>query len=203
MSLVCWSGGADSTLVLYDLAEKSSAAEPVNTVSFRVSQVGAEREQARARERILKEFKKRDYHVNSCEIDVKVTKGSGMDCHGLPQAAVWTLGIQVLGQEEDLYLGYIKGDDWTWNRAEYVRVFEAWQHISARTGNLFTPLGLTPKHHVLDRLEDARLLHLVWWCECLGRSPVNTGRVRTKPCGDCESCRTHETAMMVRERWKK
>jgi len=54
MSLVLWSGGCDSTLVLWDLLQKQSPNDPpIHTLSIDHFAVCAGKEQASARSQIL------------------------------------------------------------------------------------------------------------------------------------------------------
>jgi len=189
-ALVCWSGGADSTLILHEMARVHGTPEsPVRAVAITSSQVTARKHEKRARTRLLRTFLKQGLHVSLSEIHVEVVSGAGLEWHGLPQAVLWLYASQMLGPTEHLVLGYIKGDDWIADRAEFWAVFNALQKVGGRTGELWTPLRYIEKRGVLDGLKTRKLLDLTWWCEV---PPKHKGN---KPCGTCESCQRHEAAL--------
>lgn len=197
MTLVCWSGGCDSTLVLWDLAQKASPQKPVRAVSFDVSQVNMGKEQARARKRILARMKKNGLHVE--HTNIKIDSGEGFIRQaGSPQAVLWLIASQALETEEDLYLGIVAKDDWWISYSSWYSVFNTLQSVAERTGVIVTPLGGTPKRVVLKYLEKAGLLDLTWWCAA---SDLPKNKLRKTPCGECSSCIAHETALWQRERF--
>lgn len=197
-SLVVWSGGADSTLVLYDLARQSSEDHPVRAVSFESDQVAGEKEQFYARNRVINALRKRGHHVRHGTIKIQSSGPFGFDCHGLPQATMWLYAAQCLREDEDLYFGYVKGDDWWCESARFTTMFEQAQAASGRTGGIYTPLRYIHKRTVLHRLQEAKLLDLVWWC---GARPEGRKKARVEPCGKCSSCIAHETAVWQLENW--
>lgn len=198
MTLVCWSGGCDSTLVLYDLAQKASPENPVRTISIDVCQISMGKEQARARKKILAWMKKKGLHIEHNEVKLSVEQGSGLLHHGNPQAVIWLLAIQALKKEEDLYAGYVLKDDWWVDYSSWRSIFSTFQTLAHRTGSLVTPLCRTYKRDVLKRLDTLGLLSLVWWCAATNL-PKN--KLRKAPCGNCSSCIDHETAIWQRDRF--
>lgn len=196
-SLVVWSGGADSTLVLHDLAQYSSAKHPVRAVSFEHTNVAGAEEQYYARNRILKLLRGRGHHIRHTLVTVKTHgdfefRGENSD----PQAVFWTLATQMLRDDEDLYYGYTKEASW-WRGGHFARMFTEFQQAASRRGCLYMPLGSMARPAVLHRLKEVGLLKLVWWCESGTPGPrPATGRKRAKrPCGKCESCKHHATAL--------
>ncbi len=197
MALVCWSGGCDSTLVLYDRAQKASPQNPVRTISFDVSQISMGKEQARARTRILKWMRKKGLHVEP--ITVRIDSGEeGLNAHGNPQAVLWLLATQALQKKEDLYLGFVKKDAWWVEYATWAAVFSNLQTAADRKGALFTPLCSTTKRKVLKRLGGIGLLDLTWWCAA---TDLPKNKLRKEACGECLSCIDHETALWQEERF--
>lgn len=196
--LVAFSGGCDSTLLLYHAARRYGTPEsPVRALSFIADQVHkrkSERETA-ARIKILKEFKKRGLHVKQELVELSIKHGCGMLHHGLPQAVMWLYGTQVLKEDETFAMGYIKGDDWIAHQADFRQVFSSLQKIAGRRGSLWTPLEWTEKRGVIHQLEELDLLKLTWWCE---NPPAKKS---AGPCGDCTTCQTHETAAWKLEKF--
>lgn len=200
MALVCWSGGCDSTLVLYDLAQKASPLDPVRAVSFDVSQTFMRKEQALARKRILAWMKKKGLHVDHFEIGLNTgIKGNySLHSYGNPQAVLWLLATQALTKEEDLYMGFVRKDDWWGDYASWHLIFTTLQDVAGRAGKLRTPLCKTHKHNVVARLREIGLLDLTWWC---GADDLLKNKRRREPCGYCNSCVDHETAVWQHERF--
>lgn len=187
--LVCWSGGCDSTLLLFHAARAyGTPKSPVRALSITSDQVSSGPREAAARKKILAEFKKRGLHVAHSEMSLTCS-GDGLNGKGLPQAVMWLVGTQFLLEDETYGLGYIKGDDWVAHKAEFEETFRLLQRVSDRTGSIWTPLSWTEKRGVIHQLRQHKLLKLTWWCEVPPRHKKAT------PCGDCHSCMTHETAV--------
>ena len=200
MPLVCWSGGCDSTLVLYDLAQKASIEDPVRAVSFDVSQIFMRKEQALARKRVLAWMKKKGFHIEHFELTLDSgSKGDyGLHNHGNPQAVLWLLATQALKKHEDLYMGFIRRDSWWRDYASWHSVFATLQNVAERKGKLYTPLCDVNKHKVVARLREIGLLDLTWWCAA---DDLPKNKRRREPCGSCSSCIDHETAVWQHERF--
>ena len=191
--LVSWSGGCDSTLLLYHACRKfGTPDEPIRALSITADQVTTEKHENAAREKLLKEFKKRGLHVEHEQVHISLKKGPGMRGGGLPQALMWLYGTQFLREDAWFALGYIKGDDWLYHRDDFAEVFKRLQSIGGRTGNLWTPLIWTEKRAVIRELEELELLTLTTWCDRLSRK---SKAKNAEPCGECASCRTHDTAV--------
>ena len=198
MSLVVWSGGCDSTLVLYDLLKEQSEhpendllRPPVRAISINHCQVGAETQQKKARQRILERLRKKGFTILHTEVDIKNDGGFAVTgCGGLIQPAFWLpTAIPYLKEDEDLYLGYIAGDDIWHYRSDIFYVFEYMSRMTHRKGKLQFPLEWTKKYEVINRLKKARLLSLIYSCE----NPKSKDTMRT--CGRCNSCLRHTLAL--------
>lgn len=193
--LVCWSGGCDSTLLLHEAARVHGTPQsPVRAVAITCDQVTARAREKRARARLLREFRKQGLHVALTEIHIETVSGNGIATYGLPQAILWLYASQMLGSDEHLALGYVRGDDWTVHQREFLHVFDSLQRIGGRAGRLLFPLCYIEKRAVLGELSERKLLDLTWWCEI---PPEHKGR---EPCGKCHSCQRHETALWQLER---
>jgi 7-cyano-7-deazaguanine synthase in queuosine biosynthesis len=200
-ALVCWSGGADSTLVLHDLAKAESTnafPTPIRSISFDVSQCPGGPEQARARTRILEWFKARDYPVTNTV--VKIESGDAFEYHGNPQATLWLLAQQSLRADENLYSGYHRGDDFWQGSAHLQIAFDEMQKLGLRSGRWIFPLMVQNKYQIIERLKktgepgnlETSLYPLVWYC---GRQEKVDKTPHDEICGRCQPCITHALAL--------
>jgi hypothetical protein len=206
MALVLWSGGCDSTLILHDLLTAChngavlkqdwrghfvtlNNGDWVNAISIDHPQVGGNLGNRHARRRLYPLLRKKFGSFRCGEITIKQKM---IEVHhtgdGLTQPGLWLLhACSYLRNDEDLYIGYIKGDD-LWHYKEHlIEAFNAIQKFTSRTGVLRFPLEWTSKAEVISRLKHARLLSRTWHCERT-EFPSNA-------CGKCASCITHRTAM--------
>ncbi len=195
MAVLLWSGGADSTLVLRDLLADRI---PVKTVSINHSQVICHEQHAAARERITRKLEKLTDPLDRKskmfrpfeQTVITVTDSLGGVGHegGLCQPLIW-LGLAMLHLDngEDLYTGYIKGDDIAWHWDDLQRAFKSLQRMRGGKGKLIAPLMWMDKVAVLKKLRGHNLLKDVWYCE---------DSKTHKPCGTCHSCVSHERARM-------
>ena len=197
MSLVCWSGGADSTLVLYNLLTdpERKRGDFVRTISIRHPQLVTNKVQFEARKRIRAELKKRRLHFHHKEVDLRAKGGFSVEQRGLVQPVLW-LGVAMpyLRENEKLYMGYVRGDSmWSW-WAHLHRIFkDAAEMLNLGDTDLETPLYDTRKAKVLTTLEKAKLLKLTWTCEV----PTKANRA----CGRCLPCKTRALALYEAKRW--
>lgn len=198
MSLVLWSGGCDSTLVLYQLArEEGTAQKPIRTLSIIHPQVEGRDGQAAARAKILRRFKQLGLHVESSVLTISQSKGLAVEPAGLPQPVMWlTSAVLYLSTvaEEKLYTGHIRGDD-VWRCSGMLnQAFGLLCEVAGRKkAEWVTPLMDTSKWEVLRELKAAKLLDLCWWCEHPEKG---------KPCGSCYPCKNHAMAEWRMQREK-
>jgi 7-cyano-7-deazaguanine synthase in queuosine biosynthesis len=192
MSLVCWSGGCDSTLVLYDLAIKATKEDPVRALSIVSPQFPAIEAQRHARERIKQWLKKKKVPlIDYNEVELKYDNRSDFSMEtggGLIQPATWIpIAATFLKEKEDLYLGYIRGDDFWHYQAQAYWAFKYLQEISRKQGVLKTPLEWQTKDDVIRKLKEIGLFKLCWTCE--RPSP------KEKSCGKCVPCCSMNSAL--------
>lgn len=200
MSLILWSGGCDSTLLLFELATKALASgdPPPRALSVNYDdQIPAGEQHRTARQRILKEFRRRGLKVYHSEFVFTKQGDFGLERPpGLCQPILWLgFGQSCLMEDEDLYLGYVRGDDIWHYREHIVSTFSGMQQVSRKTGSLYFPLEWESKDEVLKQLADANLLKFVWYCETVRGSLM-------KPCGWCPSCKTMSAARhLAKRKW--
>lgn len=199
MSLILWSGGCDSSLLIFEQATKALAAgEPMpRTLSINYDeQINAGEQQRKVRAAFLKELARRGMKIEATELEIRKQGEGYVQRNGLPQSCFWlSLAQTFLEEEEDLYLGYVRGDDIWHRRSELIWIFDNTQTILRKTGKLFMPFEWVAKDEVLKDLAAARLDKLVWYCEC-----VRPGE--KKPCGWCPSCKSMSAAKhLAKRKW--
>jgi len=189
MSLVLWSGGCDSTLILDRLLANSSELNPVRALTIIHDQIYPKKQPALARKKAKAYWKKKGFHLDHVEFNVTRTGNiQANQSGGLSQPMFWlSFSIPYLLEEEDLYLGYVR-EDCIWHyKKELYGVFENWRKMSRRIGELRTPFEWTHKSAVISVLKDVDDLYKrTWWCEQVSNSK--------EPCGECTPCETHRTA---------
>lgn len=187
MSLVLWSGGADSTLMLHDLALRE---EGIRSIGVNYEYVAGNKRFAAARKALLAVFERKGLKIDHAEVEINTSTfhfqlGDG----GLIQPVVWLSFAQLMLREtEDLCVGYIKGDDIWHHRSELQSMFDDAQLMTGKSGKLRFPVEWEPKWKVIERLQKLELLSLCAWCESSSDS--------TEACGICASCKTHNNALM-------
>lgn len=203
MSLICWSGGLDSTLVLYRMAKElrdGTVYHPhgVRALTIVHPQVSCHFASAAAcRKSLVDFFSKHGLVISYLTVEVKQNAQSWKHENllaggGNPQALLWlTTAVNYLEENESLYTGYIRGDDY-WHHADQFRAaFDSLQRLGGKTGGMWHPLEWESKADVIKATKDAGLYRHCWWCEETAPKVV---RGKAVPCGKCKSCHTHETA---------
>lgn len=179
-ALICWSGGCDSTLLLEDVLRERQ--HQVRTISILQNQIAGQSSEKIARRILKKKLEAKYGKFDSFEITLKQTTPavSGQ----MIQPLIWIpISMIYLRENEDLYLGYIRGDDMWHYRTEIFSMFNTTAQVMAKYGNLCMPLEWTSKNAVIEKLEKSGLYNYTWWCQEFNR---------LTPCQDCESCKTHE-----------
>lgn len=197
MALLLWSGGCDSTLLLRDLLTARNNAgkgaytslatgEFVRSLAIGCGQCAGSVRMRETRQKLIPKMEKIAGSGWVHGETVITRDGLTIDAFGgLPQPVLWILNASLyLDQHENLYAGYIRGDDF-WHYSGWVHhAFDSIQRLTNRTGKLLTPLEWFDKSDVLTVLPPG-LLKLTRSCE--GDSD--------RPCGKCKPCKTHATAI--------
>lgn len=206
MSLVCWSGGLDSTLVLHRLAVEQrdgTAHHPhgVRALTILHPQTSMhEVAAAKARKAIAARFLKLGLTISYLEVAIKqsavawrIERFVGSSTN--PQALLWlTTAVNYLEYDEDFYTGYIRGDDYWHGANRYQAAFDCLQSIAGHTGAMRHPLEWDSKAEVIRRTKELKLHDLCWWCEEMELKPV---RGKARACGTCKSCETHAAGQWI------
>jgi 7-cyano-7-deazaguanine synthase in queuosine biosynthesis len=191
MTLVCWSGGCDSTLALYETAKaEGGKASAVSVVHKNIK--GAEESKA-ARAKLLRRLKRLGLTIQ--HTTVTIDHAGDFDV-GMPggtyQPGIWLgAAMQFLEAEDDLCFGYIRGDDFWHRRAAFETAFRELQGMREGRGQVRFPLEWDTKADVIRRLQELKLYSACWWCE----NPEGGRR-----CRKCVPCLTHEAALWRIER---
>lgn len=214
--LCLWSGGCDSSLMLYDIVQATlqpivkdgtkqyrmcgnfidyDPDEKINVISINHEQVPAKEESKKARKKLIEILSKRfkQKRIFACEVDIV----NGGDyplsvCHnnGIIQPTLWLLhAAQYLDASEDLYVGYIRTDDIWHYKQDFIAAFELLQKLANRTGKLIFPLEWYTKHDVIKSLKQVKIYQHVWYCE----NPHNGKRCRG--IHKCHPCDEHDAAL--------
>lgn len=193
---VMWSGGTDSTLLLYELL-KTYGADHVIAVSYRypwLLQQKADNEKAhrlafiaKAKLRDIGVFKHIEMHITQEDIMGKPAYLEANQGRGLPQALAWMLSVPILAEEGGyIYDGGIRNDDLTLRLESYHEMFRGMAGVMMRKLTLREPYLYLTKENVIEKLIDYDLYEETWFCE----TPE-----ATKPCGRCVPCKTHAVAL--------
>ena len=192
--LLLWSGGLDSTWMLYRALLDTSRGESVRTLSVNYEQVGGVKQDRTARNKLLRLFKMADYRFPHIEVDVSIRAKNQDHCtsYGVIQPIMWVFHALLHADHgETIRLGYIKGDCALQHldKLEYIKNYVG--DILGKKLTLDFPLFNTPKYEIIRQVkkEAEWILDNVWYCEPPGNKAIR------KPCGECECCKAHRTAL--------
>lgn len=183
MSLVLWSGGLDSTLALYyELTSKKS----VRTITINHNKINSNKQEKekKARKEIKAKLLEEGYNFHSFEINIEDNDENVSFC-GLTHPIIWLpQAIFYLEPNEDLIIGWIRGDD-IWHYKTHVeQIFWSMLSIMEKDGcRLSTPLEFENKYDVLSQMKKYGLEDICWWCE----EPTSVGM----SCGSCDPCKNY------------
>lgn len=183
--LVVWSGGLDSTLVLHNLAKESSEDNHVIALSFipeflSEEKIKMERE---SRKNYLRFAKDKGYHIIHHTIKISSTI---FPIGYYPQQRYWFFNIlPYIGNNHDVYFGYIQGDCiWPINQ-DFIDIFEKHKHITGDyDAELHFPLTYKNKWEVLKEFKEAKIpMDCFWTCET---PEIEDNKIIA--CGTCNPC---------------
>lgn len=203
--LIPWSGGVDSTVILYDAltwwygsrdTEWSSYEGPnrkyeltkddlvPRAITFECNQFSQKQEemQTKARDKLQKVFKSKkwDFEHKTFKIDTS----DSYNINGtFPQPVMWlaTASLFVM-DKEPLLVGWVKGDCAMNYLSEFRELWRLLTSLNGKKSELVTPLVEFSKYEVARRAKDLKILNKCWYCEL----PTETG----KACGACDCCLT-------------
>lgn len=193
--IVClWSGGCDSTLVLFTALERLKEwgdQRTIKTYSFIHHQLDSRKMdlEKQRRNMFLAWLEDNGYSGKVQHIDIHIDRHE-ISANGCPQAALWVINLIPLVDSNSIILtGYHKGDCF-W---EY-SVFSDWVKLTTGLLNLFgknprfiMPLRDTTKYRIIEKLKTKNIYKFTWYCE--------TPRTDGTPCEYCLPCETHKMSL--------
>lgn len=187
--VVIWSGGCDSTLLLYEVAERYSTKDrPVAAFSinhYLVNDKKTEKEKE-SREKILTELRARGLHV----IHREITVTGDLSCYnytGGMQSYIWlTSVLPYVKKDSTVYLGYMQDDDNSTFSLEQDMVKMMCRMLGKKV-DLLAPYAIHDKEAINTRLMELDLYDLTWTCEM-----TTDG----KRCGHCKPCKLQQKTIL-------
>ena len=191
--LVVWSGGCDSTLLLYNLLSvisQKGSNRVVNTISFKSNQlgIGKPENEENARKKFKQFCKKEGLNLGENRVidisNIPILTGNSERC---PQVPMWLYNILATCADNSLiFTGYIRGDDFF-----TVNIFNSWFKAQQGLSELYGkrdcrfvfPLLYNNKLDVITRLKELKLYNMTTYCEEPKGDLSN--------CGECEACKKH------------
>lgn len=194
LHFVFWSGGCDSTLLLYELIETYGFSNVV-AVSYKYPWLGSKYNNEKIHREAFKagmRLKYGDIQIRHLEIDVSSEMVSGTNIpwipSGLPQSVAWLLSVPLyVPPKSYIYDGGIKSDDLTLNIDSYNRTIESVSDLLSKDLVVRHPYIMMDKWEIIEKLFKYNMYQYTWFCEMSGDE---------KPCNNCHPCRTHITALM-------
>lgn len=199
---IIWSGGCDSTLVLYEILVELKARNDdriINAYSFYHSQLNDVKMiwEKQKRNRFLMWIEDKGFNNKILNHEINLNKdiikiGSNSCC----QPAMWVSQIlPIIEDNSVLFAGYHMGDDFF-----TYKVFRQWLKAFTSISNLFgkktdfcVPLIYRSKNEIIKDIKNVNgLYENTWWCE----------NASGKPCGCCDPCINHEVALIYFEKQK-
>lgn len=200
MSLVLYSGGCDSTIVLHDLLKEriqNYSASNITALAINHAQVPANTQNKAARLSFIEEMKSREldkcFHYQEVNIDGSANVG-GIGEYGLSQPIVWsTLAMLYIQNNETIYFGYHAGDDFWLHKNAFEDAIMNICKVCNKTIKIEYPLRQDNKSDIIKKLKSRGLYDMCWYCEYPVSSQSSSKGY--EPCGNCVPCRTHRTAL--------
>ncbi len=183
---VVWSGGLDSTLILYDLIKRDV---DVSVITFETDVFGLDKHhlEQSTRQRFLQKFSKNKIQEYTIKLDFPYTDIKGYN-GGLTQQPFMISMISLYGKLDTIYhFGYHKGDDFFSYHSEHMKISENINYVMGKNVQLNFPLKFMHKWEIIDAIQTYGLDDYVWYCEY----PENSKNGK-QPCGECVPCKTHE-----------
>lgn len=182
--IVLWSGGMDSTLLLYNRANEYEN-DTINALTI-LTEAGSTKQRSqekKARRKLLKVLPKNIKH-HEVKVDSTIR-------HQTWQMPIWlSYLIPHVGSDDIVSIGYLASDGYTfWGlREKLLTAFNS--HMKLMGNNkavLEFPYESFTKGWVIKELRKAKLLSKCWYCG----EPK-----KGKPCGKCMKCMSYK-------RWSK
>lgn len=197
--ILLWSGGCDSTLLLYELLNEYGS-ENVIAITYNYSWLTTEksnnerihRDIFKSKMKLLGDkfgnFEHHDFNINVEDNPLLIHRS----LNGLPQALGWLFMIPMYAYEDSyIYASYIKGDDFsTGFNHHYSDIFNSVNALLGGSGELTLrlPYIYKNKYEIIEALIQTDLYDATWYCEM----PNADGTM----CKTCSPCKTHISALV-------
>lgn len=198
---VLWSGGTDSTLLLYELLG-TYGSHNVVAISLKYPWLDERkwkseqlhREAIKAKLALkgdrYKDFIHTEINITQQNISRRQLHLASQGTFAYPQAISWISIITVyMGNGSYLYTGGIRDDDLVIKRGEYHDLFVATARVLEKEITLREPYLYLTKPEILYKLFEYDLYDVTWFCEM----PRDVNKI----CCLCNPCKTHLTALTV------
>lgn len=202
-NIVLWSGGQDSTLMMYALCQAMVNKNPNHTRDivikyfyFHSSQIGKNkmRREKLARERItaILEYNFKGVKLSPTKIDMDSLPyiDIGNTHQKKAQTAMWAVTSFFIPDKSKLNIGIIKSGEKTFDgeTVTFVEIqksiYEALARLCGKAETTVQyPLIKYSRKEVTKLLTDIDLLKLTTWCESTGKKDN---------CGECTPCKSHK-----------
>jgi len=175
--MVIWSGGADSSLILWEKIRKN---DNVCAVSFITEFLHKKKiiAEGKAREKFKKKAQEYNYKIDHRIINLDSKIGMA---GSLPQQTTWTCLATLYAMDNTIVsFGYHRGDDF-WHIDGWANQIR--RNINSAMGKNVEfefPLEWKRKYEIIDDIRYYGLEDCFWTCE--GNTNVK------KPCGGCRPC---------------
>jgi len=200
--LIPWSGGVDSTMLMYDAIRSGAqvshvhleAGQPEGAVAVEANRLGVlKRELMQA---VIKTLGDKPYHYPTPVACMATMNLASTDMPFKQMPCWFMMLLSMIGNldckplYDEVHLGYVLNDDAS---ASFTDLSLAWHHLAKAIYGinfvpplLKAPLLQTRKCHLIKDLDDLKLLPFIWYCEL----PQMVNGVPTE-CGLCPSCIRH------------
>lgn len=200
--VLLWSGGADSTLLLYKLLDVVKGTDKkIYAISVMMDGLDYRKvyKEKQCRENILDRLKSEGiYNVVNEEVKLELPKTSRTYPKGLVQPVIWLANcIPFMSDYTKLFLGYHRGDDFWYLDDKFVDALNSLALIAGKRFDFYAPLGYMNKEDILKELND-RGIEDFWFCEePNGFIGDNENVDSVERCGQCTPCKTYDRAMHI------
>jgi 7-cyano-7-deazaguanine synthase in queuosine biosynthesis len=191
---VAWSGGCDSSLLLYKISEElKKDNKEVTALISKSGFIGKRKEVSEEMARISFEdaLLARKIEIKKLTIQTIIDQRFGETGvnQGYAQAGLWVLEfLPIMKDNSVIHFGYIKDDDFWLFDHHFTKMVEQYCKMLNKNITLSFDLAFYTKVDVISELIELDLLDKVWFCE----TPPEVG----KACGNCHPCQTHKVALL-------
>lgn len=209
MTLIMWSGGLDSSLLLtwvlkhwYGGAKNWEGSKELTkkdltprTIAIENSQLGEQflEKQEKSRNKLKRKFDRKNWPFNHVTLNVN-SEGEYRGTH--PQPIMWlSQASLIIENNEPLFIGWIRGDDATAKLSEYKKLWKYLTKLNGKKSKLCAPLSMCYKYEIIKEAKKENIYKDCWWCE----HPTKNGR----RCKGCPCCLTMIGAEAILEQTEK